>query len=70
MTGTTQYIGGAVAVVLLLGILIGGPVACAISDQREATKRVEATCTGDLKSDPVRAAACMIAATNARQAGR
>ena len=56
----------AVAAVLIAMIIIGGPVSCAIHENRELTRRVDAACNGDL-NEAARAIAC-VSAVNRRPA--
>lgn len=60
---------GCLTTVALAALVILGPASCTVRVQREATKRVTEICSGDLKSDPVRAAACIIALKDAKKAG-
>ena len=70
MSETFQWVSGCTTVVLLLGILVGGVASCSVKMQQEATKRVAQVCAGDLKADPVRAAACIMAVNDAKHAGQ
>lgn len=70
MSETMQCILGCVSAVLILALLVVGPVACSVQLGREATKRVAEVCAGDLKTDPVRATACIMAVNDAKSAGR
>lgn len=69
MNDTMQVISVCATIVLLLAILIGGPAACSMHAQEEATKRAASVCEGDLKTDAARAAACVVAVGDAKKAG-
>ena len=73
---TRQWITGCICAVIAVAIVIGGPTACAIelgeqgnrkaaNYQEQATARVTAACNGDLKTDAVRATACLAAVNDA-----
>ena len=70
MNDTMQVITACTTAVLLLAILIGGPVACSVRAKEEATKLALGVCAGDLTADAVRAAACVTAVNDARDAGK
>lgn len=70
MNDTVWWVSGCITALLLFAMLVAGPTACSISQQREASRRIEAICTGDLKADATRAAACILATTNAKNAGQ
>lgn len=69
MSDLWWWISGCVTTVALAAILVGGPASCTVRIQQQATKRVAEVCSGNLKSDPVRAAACILAIKDARRAG-
>lgn len=70
MNQTVRWISGCIVALLLAGLLIGGPVACSMSQQREATKRIQALCAGDLTADRTRAAICLQVTNNAKSANQ
>ena len=51
------------AVVVVVAVLVGGPVACDMEAERQHTERVRAACHGDLAADAARAVACTLALT-------
>lgn len=67
---TRQWFAGCTAVVLLFGSLVGGVTSCTINATENETRVVQAACMGDLHSDAVRSASCILALTKAGRAGR
>ncbi len=63
----SEVIAIAVAAPVMFGTLVWGPVACTESAQREATRRIEAACQGDLTKDIGRAIACALATSDAKR---
>ena len=68
MSENASIITACITGLLLMALLVGGPVACSISADRQSTERVRAACTGDLVKDPARSAACVLALEYSRAA--
>jgi hypothetical protein len=62
MSDNAGIITASIAAILCFGMLIGGPVSCAMQDAQQITERVKAACGGDLDS-PSRSSACTLALT-------
>jgi hypothetical protein len=52
-----------ITAVTFLAILVLGPAACTIDENRNITARVASACSGDFTADPGRAATCALALT-------
>lgn len=63
MTGRPHSLWHGAQWLFALFIVVALPVACAMHQNAEITRRVRAACVGDLAADKARASACTLALT-------